>query len=224
MSSCPSFKSIFIFSINSLILSGLPFILFHLAEASLSDFWWIYTLMYAAVQKYYEISLFYNYSHFYYSFCNQPVSFAQLENINQLWNNNCAMHVNKRFKNKNKIKSCNIQIDNLAHKKCNVFIKGWHHCLTSVSKGGFLVNNHSLDPQLLVKGEVNFNYIFQREKSEKIKKWGERWKYSSGTGLLTYSLQNCVMHLKEKKRYFQPALLYKKSHFKLSKYFSENIS
>ena len=34
------------------------------------------------------------------------------------------MHVNKRFKNKNKTKSRHIQIDNLAHQKCNGIIKG----------------------------------------------------------------------------------------------------
>ena len=29
----------------------------------------------------------------------------------------------------------------LAHKQCNGIIKGWLHCLTSESKGRFLVNN-----------------------------------------------------------------------------------
>ena len=33
------------------------------------------------------------------------------------------MHVNERFKNKNKTKSRDIQIDDLAHKKCNSIIK-----------------------------------------------------------------------------------------------------
>ena len=83
----------------------------------------------------------YNYSHFLYSFCNQPVLFAQLENVNELCNNNGIMPVNERFKNKNK--SCHIQIDDLAHKKCSGVMKGWRHCLTSESKGRFLVSNHS---------------------------------------------------------------------------------
>ena len=39
------------------------------------------------------------------------------------------MRVNERFKNKNKPKSRDIQIDDLAHKNCNGIIKGWHHCL-----------------------------------------------------------------------------------------------
>ena len=32
-------------------------------------------------------------------------------------------------------------IFDLPHKQCNCFIKGWLHCLTSESKGRFLVNN-----------------------------------------------------------------------------------
>ena len=35
-----------------------------------------------------------HYSHFYYSFCKQPVLFVQLENIHKLWNNNCTVHLN----------------------------------------------------------------------------------------------------------------------------------
>ena len=75
MLSRPSFRSAFVFSINSLILSGFPLISFHLAEASLSAFSWFYTLVCAVVQK----SFVYDYSHFWYSLCNQPVLFAQLE-------------------------------------------------------------------------------------------------------------------------------------------------
>ena len=37
--------------------------------------------------------------------------FAQLENVNKLWNNNRAMHVNEQNQNKNKTKLCHIQID-----------------------------------------------------------------------------------------------------------------
>ena len=60
----PSFRSVFVFSINSLILSGFPLTSFHLAEASLSAFSWLYTLVCAVVQKYHEMSFIYNYSHF----------------------------------------------------------------------------------------------------------------------------------------------------------------
>ena len=46
-------------SINSLILSSFPMTSFHLAEASLSSFSWLYTIVCAAVQKYHEISFIY---------------------------------------------------------------------------------------------------------------------------------------------------------------------
>ena len=63
-SSGSSFRSAFVFSINSLILSRFPLTSFHLAEASLSAFPWLYSLVCAAIQKYHEMSFFYNYSHF----------------------------------------------------------------------------------------------------------------------------------------------------------------
>ena len=88
MLSGPSFRSAFVFSINSLILSGFPLTSFHLAEAPLSAFSWHYTLECAVVQKYHEMSFIFNYSHFWYSFCNQPVLFAKRGNVNKLWNNN----------------------------------------------------------------------------------------------------------------------------------------
>ena len=46
-----------------------------------------------------------------YSFCNQPVLFAQLENVNKLRSNNRTVHGNERNQNKNKTKSRHIQID-----------------------------------------------------------------------------------------------------------------
>ena len=106
-SSSEFFYSSFIFSINSLILSGIPLTSFHLAEASISTFLWLYTLVCAVVQKY-QMSFLYNYSHFWYTFCNQPVLSAQLENVNKLWNNNRAVDVNERNQNKNKTKPSHI--------------------------------------------------------------------------------------------------------------------
>ena len=58
MLSGPSFRSAFVFSINSLILSGFPLTSFHLAEASLSAFSWLYTFVRAVVQKYHEMSFY----------------------------------------------------------------------------------------------------------------------------------------------------------------------
>ena len=51
MLSGPPFRSVFIFSFNSLILSGFPLTSFHLAEASRSAFSWLYTPVCAVVQK-----------------------------------------------------------------------------------------------------------------------------------------------------------------------------
>ena len=61
-----SFRSAFVFSINSLILSGFPLTSFHIAEVSLSAFLSLYTHMCAVVQKYHEMSFIYKYSHFKY--------------------------------------------------------------------------------------------------------------------------------------------------------------
>ena len=52
MLSSPSFRSAFVFSIDSLILSGFPLNSFYLAEASLSAFLWLYTVVCAVAQNY----------------------------------------------------------------------------------------------------------------------------------------------------------------------------
>ena len=57
-------RSAFVFSINSLILSGFPVTSFYLAEASLFSLSWFYTLVCAVVQKYHQMSFIYSYSHF----------------------------------------------------------------------------------------------------------------------------------------------------------------
>ena len=75
MLSIPSFRSAFLFSINSLILSGFPLTSFHLAEASLSPFLWLYTPVCAVVQRYHEMYFLYNYS---------SLLFAHLESVNKL--------------------------------------------------------------------------------------------------------------------------------------------
>ena len=59
MLSAPSFRSAFVFSVNSLICSGFSLTSFHLAEASLSAFLWLYTLVCAIVRKYHEIYFIY---------------------------------------------------------------------------------------------------------------------------------------------------------------------
>ena len=48
----PSFRSAFVFGINSLIMSGFPLTSFHLAEASVPAFLWILALVCVVVQNY----------------------------------------------------------------------------------------------------------------------------------------------------------------------------
>ena len=55
MLSGPSFRWAFVLIINLLILSGFPLTSFHLTEASLSTFLWLYALVCAAVEKYHEM-------------------------------------------------------------------------------------------------------------------------------------------------------------------------
>ena len=131
MLSGPSFRPAFFFIINSVILSGFPLTSFHLAEAALFTFSWlllscvqlskiIYSQscpkLFKVVQNYLLLcvqlsKIIYNYSYFGYSFSNQSVLLAQLENVNKLWNNNCTVHVSEQNQNKNKTKSRHIQID-----------------------------------------------------------------------------------------------------------------
>ena len=59
-----SFRSAFVFSINSLIFCDFSLTSFYLAEPSLPAFLWLYTLVCAVAQKYNEVVFIYNYSHF----------------------------------------------------------------------------------------------------------------------------------------------------------------
>ena len=107
MLSGPSFGWAFVSRINSLILSGFPLISFHLAEASLSAFWWFYNLVCVQLCKS-STKCLCNYLHFYYSFCNHSVLFTQLENIKKISKNNWAQrdgYGNGQDQNKNKTKS-----------------------------------------------------------------------------------------------------------------------
>ena len=96
--------------------------------------------------KYHEMSFIYNYSNFYYLFCNQP------ENVNKLWNNdrtvNRAFERTKSKQKQNQVRSHwswpRVILFDLAHKRCNGIIKGWLLCLTSEWKGRLLVSNIQL--------------------------------------------------------------------------------
>ena len=106
------FRSASVFSVNSLILSGFPLIFFSFSRSLSICF---FLALYYCVQLSRNITkcLLFIIIHIFsiYSFYNQPVLFAQLENVNKLWNNNRTEHVNERNQNKNKTKSRHIQID-----------------------------------------------------------------------------------------------------------------
>ena len=136
MLSGPSFRSTFPFSINSLILCGFPLISFHLTEAPLSAFSWLYTLVCAAV------------------------------NANKLWNNNRPVHVNEiKTKTKPSTSHSNIPcvlLFDLVHKQYSGIIEGWHHCRTSDSKERFIVNDILFGSAwCLVMAEIQFSLIKQ---------------------------------------------------------------
>ena len=114
-----------------------------LAEALLSAFSWFYTFVYPVVQKYHEMSFVYNYPYFQYSFY-QPVLFAQLENVNKVWNNNHTVHVNERNQNKNKTKSRHIQIDHAFY--CS--IQPTSNAMVSL-KDGFTIQYQSQNEDFL---------------------------------------------------------------------------
>ena len=138
MLSGPSFRSAFAFNINLLIFSGFPLACFYLAEAYL--LFLSFTLLFVQLPKL---------SHFQYSFCNQPVLFAQLEKVNKFWDNNCTVYVNKRSQNKCKPSHVTFKLTtgSVLRFICQTMqwlaylIKGWLNYLTSESKGRFLVNN-----------------------------------------------------------------------------------
>ena len=64
-----------IFGINLSILSGFPLTFFHLAEALLSAFSWLYTFIDVVVQKYRKMSFIYNYSQFWWVLILQSAYF-----------------------------------------------------------------------------------------------------------------------------------------------------
>ena len=146
MLSGPSFRSVFVFSINSLIFSGFSLTSFHLAEASLSAFSWLYTLRCAVVRKSHGVSFIYNYSYFYYSFCKSTyficTTWKHKQTMEQQPNRACEGKKSKQKQNHASHSNWpRALLFNSAHKKCNGIIKGWLHCLTSESKERFLVNN-----------------------------------------------------------------------------------
>ena len=85
------------FSINSLILSGFPLIYFHLAEASLSTFSWLYTLVWVVVQKYHKMYFLYIYSaHFAIKICFICKTWKRKKTMEQKSHRACARMKSKQ--------------------------------------------------------------------------------------------------------------------------------
>ena len=105
MLSRPSSRSAFVFSTNSLILSGFPLTSFHLAELLLTICFFV-ALHYCACSCPILFIIIHIFGiHF-------PINLfllAQLENVSKLWNSNLTVHVNEQ--NQYKKKSRHIQID-----------------------------------------------------------------------------------------------------------------
>ena len=133
----PSFRSAFVFSITSLILSGFPLTSFHLAEASL---WWLHTLVCALVQKYRECLLSTFSVLILQLNCFTCTTWKRKQTMEQQPHRACEWTKSKQ--KQNQIKSHSnwprvLLLFNLAHKQCNCIIQGCLHCLTSESKEGF---------------------------------------------------------------------------------------
>ena len=81
----------FTFSINSLILSGFPLIYFHLDEASLSTYSWLYTLLTVVVQKYHKMYFIHIYSaHFAIKICFICKTWKRKKTMEQKSHHTCA--------------------------------------------------------------------------------------------------------------------------------------
>ena len=116
---------------------------FHLLEASLPNFSWLYTLVCVVVRKNPKLSFICNYSHFSTHFAinhheqNQDITF----------------------------KLITVLLFDLTHKQWNGIIKGWIYCLTSELKGRLLVNNTFMfdSAWCLVTTQIQFSLIEKDE-------------------------------------------------------------
>ena len=96
-----------LFSINPLILSCFPLTSFHLTEVSLSTFSGVHVPQKRGF-KHPKIlqNIFYLWLlTFLVLILQSTCSFANIENVNKVWNNNCTVHVKKENQNKSKTES-----------------------------------------------------------------------------------------------------------------------
>ena len=89
------FRSIFEFSINSLILSGFPLTSFYFSWNHTICFFVAFILFCLQLSKNITKCLLFIIIHISSTHFAINLLFAQLECVHKIWNNNCNMHVNK---------------------------------------------------------------------------------------------------------------------------------
>ena len=167
MLSGPSFRSAFAYNINSVILSGFPLTSFHLVEALLSAFLWLYTLVCAVVQKYHKM---YFYLHLFtflvlisQSTCFISTTWKRTQTMEQQPPCACEQTKSKQKQNQVTLHSnwTRALLFDLSPKQCNGILKGWFHCRTPEWKRQFLVNNILMfgSAWCLVMAQIQFSLI-----------------------------------------------------------------
>ena len=89
----------------------LSFDFFHLTEASLSVFSWLYTFVFAVVQIYHKCLLSIIIHVLVLPLQSIRFICTTWKREQTMWNNNRTVHVNEQNQNKRKTKSCHIEID-----------------------------------------------------------------------------------------------------------------
>ena len=135
LSGC-SFWLAFVFSINSLILSGFPLTSFHLANKASYLLLHGFILLLCSCPKMSKMSFIHNYSHFRYSFCNQCFIWTTSkceQTMEQQAHHACEQTKSKWKQNQVTSHSnwSHVLLFNFAQKQHNSITKGWVHCLMS---------------------------------------------------------------------------------------------
>ena len=132
-----SFRSAFIFSINSLILFGFPLTSFYFTETSL--FADLVTFTEEILNG--KLHLLCSVSTFLQSICFNCTTWKRKQTTKQQPHRACERTKSKQKQNQamSHSNSPRVLLFNLAHKQYNSVIKRQLHCLTSESKGTFLL-------------------------------------------------------------------------------------
>ena len=163
MLSGPSFRLPFVFSINSLILSGFSLTFFHLAESSLSAFSCfskniMKCLLFIIIHifsTHFVISLFH--LHNLKTYTNYGTTIPLCMWTNEIKTKTKSSHIT--------FKLTTGSIAQFSPQTWNGIIKGWFHCLALVSKRRFLVNNVLMFGSAWCLGmvQIQFSLIHQKK-------------------------------------------------------------